>query len=89
MKPVKHISISKGIKASELVNQMANSNVMGAGRIAKASSIMKDMFADTDCTVFLGLAGAMVPGGMKDILIDMLKSGKVNIFVWQASEEQA
>lgn len=81
MKPVNHISISRGMKASDLVNQMAGSNVMGAGRIAKASKIMQDMFADKDCTVFLGLAGAMVPGGMKNILIDMLKSGKVHVFV--------
>ena len=81
MKPVKHIKVSKGMKASDLVNQMAQSGVMGAGRIAKASSIMRDMFTDSDCTVFLGLAGAMVPGGMKNILIDLLSSGRINVFV--------
>ena len=81
MNPIKHIEVKKGMKVSELVSQMAESNVMGAGRIAKASAVMKDMFADKECTVFLGLAGAMVPGGMKSIIIDMLNSGKIKIFV--------
>ena len=81
MKPVDHISIKKGMKVSELVNQMAGSGVMGAGRIAKASKFMSDMMSDKECTVFLGLAGAMVPGGMKNVLIDMLSSGKVHVFV--------
>ena len=81
MKPVNHISIKKGMKISDLVNQMALSGVMGAGRIAKASKIMSEMMSDKECTVFLGLAGAMVPGGMKNVLIDMLSSGKVHVFV--------
>lgn len=81
MKPVKHISISKGMKVSELVDSMAQSGVMGAGRIAKASKIMAEMLNDKDCTVFLGLAGAMVPGGMKEVLMDMLSSGKIKVFV--------
>jgi len=56
MKPVNHISIKKGMKISDLVNQMALSGVMGAGRIAKASKIMSEMMSDKECTVFLGLA---------------------------------
>jgi len=81
MNPVKHMRISKGMKASDLVNQMAGSGVMGAGRIANASKIMRSMLTDTECSVFLGVAGAMVPGGMKQIFIDMLNSGKIKVFV--------
>ncbi|MBW3001988.1 deoxyhypusine synthase [Candidatus Woesearchaeota archaeon] len=81
MKPVNHITVQKGMKVSDLVNQMANSGVMGAGRVAKASNILFEMLSDKDCTVFLGLAGAMVPGGMKNVLVDMLASGKIKVFV--------
>ncbi|MEM4263996.1 MAG: deoxyhypusine synthase [Candidatus Woesearchaeota archaeon] len=81
MNPIKHIEVKKGMKVSELVSQMSGSGVMGAGRIAKASAIMKDMFADRECSVFFGLAGAMVPGGMKNIIIDLLGSGKIKVFV--------
>lgn len=81
LNPVEHIRITKGMKVSDLVSQMFSSGVMGAGRIGKASNTMTNMFKDKDCTVFLGLAGAMVPGGMKNIIIDMINSGKVDVLV--------
>jgi len=81
MKPVEHINISKDMKVSELVQQMERSGVFGAGRLAKACTIFKDMQKDKDCKVFFGLAGAMVPGGMKNIMIDLLESGKIDVFV--------
>jgi len=80
-KPITHISVQKGMKASSLVSQMAGSGVFGAGRIAKASEIMQRMLKDKDCRVFLGIAGAMVPGGMKNIIVDMLESGRVDVLV--------
>jgi len=81
MKKVKQIDISKGMSTNDLVKQMEASGVMGAGRIAKATNIFELMIKDKDCKIFLGLAGAMVPGGMKNIIIDMLKAGHVDVFV--------
>ncbi len=81
MKPVKQMDVKQGMKVSDLVKEMSYSGVFGAGRIGKASEIMKKMFDDKDCKVFLGVAGAMVPGGMKNIIIDMLDKGYVDVFV--------
>lgn len=81
MNAVEHIDIVQGMKVSDLVNRMAKSGVMGAGRIGKAADVLADMINDKDCKVFLGLAGAMVPGGMKKITADMLKNGYVDVFV--------
>ncbi|MFC1728343.1 deoxyhypusine synthase [Nanoarchaeota archaeon] len=81
MKKVKQIDLRKGMSANDLVNEMSSSGVMGAGRIAKASGILVDMVKDKDCKVFLGLAGAMVPGGMKNIVTDMLKNHYIDVFV--------
>lgn len=81
MKPVKQINIKEGMKVNELVGEMEKSGVMGAGRIAKATNIWESMIKDKDCKVFLGLAGAMVPGGMKDIVIDMLDAGWIDVLV--------
>lgn len=81
MKPVKQMDVKPGMKVSDLVKEMNASGVFGAGRIGKASGIMKKMFDDKDCKVFLGLAAAMVPGGMKNIIIDMLDKGYVDVFV--------
>lgn len=81
MKAVKQIEVKKGMKASELVGEMRNIGVMGAGRIGKAADVWISMVNDKDCKVFLGLAGAMVPGGMKNIIIDMLDSKWIDVLV--------
>ncbi len=78
MRAIKPIKIKKNMKVSELVEQM-NDMGFGANSIAKASSIMKKMFNDKDCKIFFGVAGAMVPAGMKKIIIDLLD--KTSVFV--------
>jgi deoxyhypusine synthase len=78
MEPIEPIKIKKGMKVSELAEGMSKMG-FGAGKIAKASSIMKKMFGDKDCTVFFGVAGAMVPAGMKQIIMDLLDD--VEVFV--------
>lgn len=81
MKKVKQIDIVKNMKVSDLVNEMNESGVMGAGRIGKAMDIFEKMINDKECTVFFGQAGAMVPGGMKNIIIDMLEKNVINVLV--------
>jgi deoxyhypusine synthase len=78
MKEIKPIKIKKEMKVSELVREMSGAG-FGAGKIALASEIMKLMFQDKECKVFLGVAGAMVPAGMKEIITDMLD--EVDVFV--------
>jgi len=69
------------MKVNDLVNGMSKSGVFGAGRLAKSVDIIDKMSKDKDCTVFFGLAGAMVPGGMKEIIIGMLEKGLIDVFV--------
>jgi len=78
MKEIKHIKVEKDMKVLDLVESMGDIG-FGAKKISKASLIMKSMFEDKDCRVFLGVAGAMVPAGMKEIIIDMLDN--VDVFV--------
>ncbi len=81
MKPVKHIKTKPDMKVDDLVMEMQLSGVFGAGRLAEATNTTEAMIKDKDCKVFFGLAGAMVPGGMKEIIIDLLESGWVDVFV--------
>jgi deoxyhypusine synthase len=78
MKPIKHLKVKKGMKVSELVGEMAEVG-FGARKIAEASQILKEMIKDKECKIFLGIAGAMVPGGMKEVIMDML--GFTGVFV--------
>ena len=77
-KEIKGIKIRKDMKVSELVDGMEDMG-FGARKIAEASRIMKKMFEDKECRVFLGVAGAMVPAGMKEIILDLLDD--TDIFV--------
>ena len=81
MKDVKHINIKNGISVNELVKEMENSGVMGAGSIARAARIFEKMIKDKDCKIYLGMAGAMVPGGMKNIILDLIENKLIHVFV--------
>ncbi len=81
LKKVHHIKTEKAMTCGKLVEQMGKAGVMGAGKVAKAAEVIEDMIKDKKCTVFLGLAGAMVPGGQKQIIIDMLKNRWVDVLV--------
>src|SRR3989344_9143411 len=81
MHKVNQIEIKKGMTVNDLIKQFSLSGVMGSGKIAKATDILEAMIKDKDCKVFFGLAGAMVPGGMRNIIIDILKNKYVDVFV--------
>jgi len=76
MEEIKHIKIKKEMKVSELVNGMKSMG-FGAEKIYLASSIIKEMFKEQECKVFFGVAGAMVPAGMKEIILDVLNNTDV------------
>jgi len=76
MKKIKHIKIERDMKVSDLVGEMGEVG-FGAKKINEASGIFREMIQDKDCKVFFGLAGAMVPGGMKEIILDVLDSSDV------------
>lgn len=78
MKKLQHIKITKNIKASDLVKEFQGS-AFTAGKIGQASHILLEMIHDKECIIFLGQAGAAIPGGLKDMLLDLLEY--VDVFV--------
>ena len=81
LKPIEQIKIGEKMTVAELLDSMKNSGVLGAGRLARAAEIYTKMLSDKDCRIFLGVAGAMVSGGMKLIIQDMLENKQVDVFV--------
>ncbi len=80
MNEIKPIKLKQNMKVTELIEQMKNTG-FGARKIGIASDIAKKMFSEKNCKIFLGLAGAMVPAGMKQIIIDLIDDKKINILV--------
>jgi len=78
MEPIKHIKVDKDEKASKIVEDMKSLGFQ-ARKLGDAGEILKEMIEDKECKIFLGIAGAIVPGGMKQIILDLLNY--TNIFV--------
>lgn len=81
MKHVKQMHIRPGISVGELVQEMNECGVLGAGKLGKAAELVAEMFGDSDCTVFLTLAGPLVPGGLRKIISDLIGRGYVDVVV--------
>ena len=75
------IKIKDKMSINELILSMKNSGAFGAGRLAQAVDIYENMMKDSECVKFFGLAGALVPGGMRQIIVDMLKEDYIDVFV--------
>ena len=57
---VNQIDISKDMKVSDLVAQFEASDVLGAGRVARATNILANMIKDEDTNVFMSLGGPLI-----------------------------
>jgi deoxyhypusine synthase len=79
--PVKHVKINGPLTVDELVRQFKNSGSFGAGRLATACDIYERMLRDKKCTVFLALAGAVVPAGMRTLIADMIRESLIDVVV--------
>tara|TARA_Y100000310_G_C20576024_1_gene760458 strand:- start:127 stop:1029 length:903 start_codon:yes stop_codon:yes gene_type:complete len=80
MEKIKSVKIKKDMKVSELVEQLSEAG-FGARKIGMANKLVKKIFSEKDCKVFFGLAGAMVPAGMKQIIIDLIIEKKIHVLV--------
>ena len=79
MNPIKHAKVGKDITVADLMGQYENC-AFGAGRLAQAVKIYKEMQAE-DVTSFFGLAGAMIPAGMRQVVADMVRRGDIDVLV--------
>jgi deoxyhypusine synthase len=60
---------------------MSACGVLGAGSVGKAAEIIAEMFNDPNCTVFLTIAGALVPGGLRNIIRELIDKEYVNVVI--------
>lgn len=81
MKNVKHMELHEKMTVDMLVEEMNKAGVLGAGRIGKATELVAEMFSDPDYTVFLTLAGALVPAGLRQVIRELIEREHVNVLV--------
>lgn len=76
---IREIRIGKGIKVSEILEQLKDS-AYNARRLGEAAEIYKEMI-ENNAYIFFTLAGAMIPAGMRGIIRGILENDFANVLV--------
>ncbi len=79
-RPIRHAKITDDMTVSQLMDSFSGC-AFGAGRLSEAADIYRKMVNDSECTKFFGLAGAMVPAGMRQIVSDLIRDRDIDILV--------
>ena len=79
--PVVHMQIKPDMTVNQLIQQFKNSGSFGAGRLASACDVFENMVRDEKCTVFLALAGAMVPAGLRTTIANLIRKRLIDTLV--------
>ncbi len=78
--PIEHVRVAPGMTVGELVEAYRHAG-FGASNVHEAAAVTERMFAEEEVTVLLGLAGAMVPAGMRRIVAELIRDGHVDALV--------
>lgn len=78
---IKHIEIKDKMSVLDLIKEMGDSGVLGAGKLAKATYLLADSIKDEDTAIFLSVAGPIVPGGLRKVIADLIKDGYVDVLI--------
>lgn len=76
---VRQAEIKPNMGVSDLMSEMSGC-ALGAGRLAEAVEIYEEMIREK-ATKFFGLAGALVPVGMRKIISGLIRDGYIDVLV--------
>jgi deoxyhypusine synthase len=79
-KPIRHLDL-KGIQTLFDLVQAFQHTSFQSRNIYKCYEVFRKMLEDPGCLIFLGLSGAMIPGGMRRVLSDMIRMKLVDVIV--------
>ncbi len=76
---IEHIDLEMVSSIEELVESLGSTSFQGRA-LADVARIWEDMLND-DVTVFLGLSGAMIAGGLRKVVADLMKRSMIDVVV--------
>ena len=77
---MKQVDIQPHMTVDELLSSMKEGGFT-CRKVALATELLEEMIQDSRCTKFLGLAGALIPGGMRKILRIMVERRMIDCIV--------
>ena len=79
-KKIRHIDIKKNRSANQILNAFHGTSFQSRN-LARCFSVYKSMLEDKDAIIFFGLSGALVPGGMRKVIRDMIELNMIDVLV--------
>jgi deoxyhypusine synthase len=77
--PIGHAEVRAGMTVGDLAESYGEAGI-GASDLHEAVEVYSEMLSD-DVTTFFGLAGAMVPTGMRAIVSELIRDGHIDVLV--------
>jgi deoxyhypusine synthase len=81
LRKISQVEIDPHLTVSELLTRMKDGCGFTGKRLGQAADLLYDIHRDKDCTVFLGLAGALIPGGMRNVIGSLIDTGMIDAIV--------
>ncbi len=78
--PIEQLDLEKVTTVRDLVDGMKRISFQGRN-LGLVASVCENMARHGRCTIFLGAAGALVPGGLRKVLRDLVEHGLVDVVV--------
>jgi deoxyhypusine synthase len=78
--PIRHLDLRKTQSLFDLVQAFQHTSFQSRN-IYKCFEVFRKMLSDSTCVIFLGLSGAMIPGGMRRVICDMVEMNLVDVIV--------
>jgi deoxyhypusine synthase len=78
--PVQHLNL-KGTKSLFDLVQAFQYTSFQSRNIFKCFEVFRKMLDDPACIIFMGLSGAMIPGGMRKVIRDMIEMKLIDVIV--------
>jgi deoxyhypusine synthase len=75
------MKLNYGMTVNQLIKEFEKSGCFGAGRLSSACDILEKMMRDDQSSIFLALAGAVVPAGLRTIIADLIRKKFIDVLV--------
>jgi deoxyhypusine synthase len=78
--PIQHLNLKEVHSLFDLVQSFRHTSFQSRN-VFKCFKVFQKMLGDPACIIFLGLSGAMIPGGMRRVIRDMIEMNLVDVLV--------
>ena len=78
--PIQHLDLKETQNLFDLIQSFQYTSFQSRN-VFKCFEVFRKMLDDPACVIFLGLSGAMIPGGMRKVIRDMIEMKLADVIV--------